>query len=162
MTISSKTNVTDRQTKGRPITIEEHDLNIEELRNVIDDARQNEINHQAHLDSDTAHDAFEIVYDNATSGLVADDVQAALDEVDSLREQHEDSPTAHDAEQIVYDNTVSGLTATDTQAALDEIDQNLDDHLASSTAHDAFEIVYDNTTTGFTATDSQAAIDELD
>src|SRR5690554_3358961 len=128
MTISNKANVTDRTSKGRPLTIEEHDRNIEELRNVIDDARQNEINHQAHLDSDTAHDAFEIVYDNTTSDLAASDVQAALDELDSLREQHEDSPTAHEAVQIVYDNTTSGLTATDTQAALDELDSLREQH----------------------------------
>ena len=49
-----------------------------------------------------------ISYDNATSGLAATDVQAALDEVS-------------DAENISYDNTDSGLDATNVQAAIDEV-----------------------------------------
>ena len=47
-------------------------------------------------------------YDNTDSGLTAEDVQSAIDEVSS-------------ASGISYDNTDSGLTATDTQAAIDEI-----------------------------------------
>ena len=49
-----------------------------------------------------------VVYDNTTSGLTADDVQSAIDEL-------------HDADAIAYDNTTSGLTATDVQSAIDEI-----------------------------------------
>lgn len=51
-----------------------------------------------------------VVYDNTTSGLTADDVQEAIDEL-------------HDADAIAYDNTTSGLTATDVQSAIDELAQ---------------------------------------
>ena len=47
-------------------------------------------------------------YDNTDSGLTAEDVQSAIDEVSS-------------ASGISYDNTDSGLTADDVQAAIDEI-----------------------------------------
>lgn len=47
-------------------------------------------------------------YNNTDSGLTADNVQAAIDEVSS-------------ASGISYDNTVSGLTADDVQGAIDEI-----------------------------------------
>ena len=56
-------------------------------------------------------EASEISYDNTESGLTADDVQAAIDEI----------APALTAEGTSYDNTDSGLTATDTQAAIDEI-----------------------------------------
>ena len=51
-----------------------------------------------------------VVYDNTTSGLTADDVQEAIDEL-------------HNSSAIAYDNTTSGLTATDVQSAIDEIAQ---------------------------------------
>lgn len=52
--------------------------------------------------------AINVVYSNTTSGLVATNVQGAIDEL-------------HDADAIAYDNTTSGLTATNVQSAIDEI-----------------------------------------
>lgn len=54
-----------------------------------------------------------VTYDNTGSGLVATDVQNAIDEVLG------DIPA--NAAALSYDNTVSGLTATDVQAAIDEV-----------------------------------------
>jgi hypothetical protein len=59
-------------------------------------------------------DADAVAYDNATSGLTADDVQAAIDEIVA-------SPPAPEADDVPYDNATSGLAATDVQAAIDEI-----------------------------------------
>ena len=50
-------------------------------------------------------------YDNTDSGLTADDVQAAIDEL----------APALTAEGTLYDNTDSGLTADDVQEAIDEL-----------------------------------------
>jgi len=87
---------------------------------------------------DAALDAAAVPYDNATSGLAATDVQAAIDEIQG------------DASKIDYDNATSGLAATDVKGAIDEI------------AGDCSVITYDNSTSGLAATDVQAAIDEVD
>ena len=58
--------------------------------------------------------ATKIGYDNTTSGLTADDVQEAIDEVAGKV----DNLTAAD---VTYDNTTSGLTADDVQEAIDEV-----------------------------------------
>lgn len=58
-----------------------------------------------------------VSYDNTTSGLTADDVQEAIDEVYAAIP----SVTTPDAEDISYDNTTSGLTASNVQAAIDEL-----------------------------------------
>lgn len=52
--------------------------------------------------------ADDVSYDNTDSGLTADNVQSAIDEISA-------------AENISYDNTDSGLTADDVQAAIDEV-----------------------------------------
>ena len=54
--------------------------------------------------------ASNVTYDNTTSGLTADDVQEAIDEIN-----------AKDAGDIAYDNQTSGLVATNVQSAIDEI-----------------------------------------
>lgn len=53
-------------------------------------------------------------YDNTDSGLTADDVQSAIDEIVS-------GLTAPAASSVTYDNTDSGLTADDVQEAIDEL-----------------------------------------
>ena len=53
--------------------------------------------------------ASNVTYDGTTSGLTADDVQEAIDEV------------VGDCGVIKYDNTDSGLVATDVQSAIDEL-----------------------------------------
>lgn len=55
-----------------------------------------------------------VVYDNTTSGLTADDVQSAIDEVNS-------KISTPEADDVTYDNTSSGLTATNVQSAIDEL-----------------------------------------
>ena len=96
-----------------------------------------------------------IAYDNTTSGLTADDVQEALDEIVS---EMPVIPSTYDADDINYDNTTSGLSATNVQDALDEI---VSDIPSIPSTYDADDIVYDNTTSGMTATNVQDAIDEL-
>jgi hypothetical protein len=95
---------------------------------------------EAYVESGSG-DAEDVTYDNATSGLTATDVQAALDELAG----------SGGAEDVTYDNATSGLTATDVQAALDEL----------AGTGDAEDVTYDNATSGLTATDVQAALDEL-
>lgn len=58
-----------------------------------------------------------VTYDNTTSGLTADDVQAALDEIVA------EMPTTPEADDVAYDNQTSGLSATNVQAAIDELAQ---------------------------------------
>lgn len=65
-------------------------------------------------------DAEDIPYDNTTSGLTADDVQNAIDELQG-------NINSIDASSVPYDNTSSGLTADDVQEAIDEIkEESLD------------------------------------
>lgn len=59
-----------------------------------------------------------VTYDGTTSGLAADDVQAAIDEVVGMLPQG-----GVDADDVDYDNTQSGLSATNVQAAIDELAQ---------------------------------------
>lgn len=57
--------------------------------------------------------AEDVIYDNTTSGLTADNVQDAIDEIVPM--------IPSDADEINYDNSVSGLTATNVQDAIDEV-----------------------------------------
>ncbi len=133
-----------------------------------------------------ADDASEISYDNTSSGLTADNVQDAIDEVEdrvdtvevdvvtaqSTADDHiADSADAHTASAIT--NVASGnLAADNVQDALDELQTDVDTraldsaltaHISDSDdAHDASAISYDNATSSLTATDTQAAIDEVE
>lgn len=62
-------------------------------------------------------EADDVSFDNANTGLVATDVQAAIVEVKGLIPA---GPGSVDADDVSYVNTSSGLTATDVQAAIDE------------------------------------------
>ncbi len=59
-------------------------------------------------------EASEISYDNTGSGLAAENVQSAIDEI-------VEGLTAPAASNVTYDNTSSGLTADDVQEAIDEL-----------------------------------------
>ncbi len=63
-------------------------------------------------------EADDVSFNNANTGLVATDVQAAIVEVKGLIPA---GPGSVDAEDVDYDNTTSGLTATNVQAAIDEV-----------------------------------------
>ena len=109
-------------------------------------------------DATDAHDATAISFDNSSSGLVATEVQSAIDEVEdrldtaeaaitsgdsALTDHLNDATDAHDASAI--SNTPTGnLAATDVQSALDELqadvdtralDSDLTDHIADTTTH---------------------------
>ncbi len=141
---------------------------------------------KAYVDAavETVNDASEINYSNATSGLTATDVQAAVDEVEGRLDTAEGSITtnasaisdhiadavdAHDASAI--SNVPSGnLAATDVQGALNELQTELDgkalssdlsDHISDTVdAHDASAI--SNIPSGnLAATDVQTALNEL-
>lgn len=62
----------------------------------------------------SSDEASEISYDNTTSGLTAENVQAAIDEVST-------GLSTLEASDVGYDNTDSGLEATNAQAAIDEV-----------------------------------------
>lgn len=61
-----------------------------------------------------ASSAADVTYDNTTSGLQADDVQEAIDELAA-------GAGGSTASTTTYDNTDSGLSATNVQDAIDEI-----------------------------------------
>ena len=61
--------------------------------------------------------AAEVSYSNTSSGLSANNVQSAIDELAS---------SSVSAADVTYSNTASGLTATNVQAAIDEIDTTID------------------------------------
>jgi hypothetical protein len=105
-------------------------------------------------------------YDNTTSGLVATDVQAAIDEinaaagtvalVDNLDGTYDFTDAAGNTTTIT-DTSISTMSApvngvytyTDESGATQTIDTNANSN------------PYDNTTSGLVATDVQAAIDEI-
>lgn len=70
-----------------------------------------------------------VPYDNTNSGLLATNVQDAIDELggtegttsETLTAHLEDAEDAHDGSAISFDNTASGLNATNVQAAISEI-----------------------------------------
>ena len=117
-------------------------------------------------------DSADITYDNATSGMTATDVQAAIDEIDTRLEGQDE------ASEISYDNTTSGLTATNVQTAIDEVEGRVDtiegatyvnefngrtgNVTPAASDYDADQVDYDNASSGLTATDTQAAIDEVE
>ena len=84
------------------------------------------------------YDADQIDYDNSVSGIVATDVQAAIDEIVNLvlssgvasfnGRTGAVNPQAgdYDANQVDYDNSGSGLTATDVQDAIDELGSEIE------------------------------------
>ena len=132
--------------------------------------------------------ASHILYDNSGTGLVATNVQDAINEIlDLISSQGVASwngrsgivvPVAGDysGAMVTYDNSGSGLTATNVQSAIDEVQteigalpgtfvESFNTRTGAVTPqasdYDADQIDYDNTVSGLTATDVQAAIDEL-
>lgn len=118
-------------------TFSETDLEaIEDGFDVVDDeitAAENA--HAAHLaDTVDAHDASAISYSNATTGLTATTVQAAIDEMQT------------GADNLSYDNTFSGLSATNVQGAIDEVDAYCDAHFGASDPHTVYPAIVQNET----------------
>lgn len=92
-----------------------------------------------------------IEYSNTSSGLLAVDVQEAIDE---LKTDIPSIPTTYAADDITYDNTDSGLVANTAQDAIDELNEDIEDLTAS-------DVGYNNSVSGLAATTTQGAIDEL-
>ena len=75
-----------------------------------------------------------IGYDNTSSGMTADDLQEAVDELHTdLGTKANTSDlaavaTSGSAADVSYDNTNSGLTADDVQEAVDELNGTLTGH----------------------------------
>lgn len=152
--MANPSNVTLRVSVGRPLLYEEGDANFQELINVINDQ-------DGHIASTTAHASVDITYTNTTSGLAANEVQGALDELSSGIDAHINDTTAHDAYNIVYVNTTSGLTSTNVNNAVDEVQSNLETHINDTTAHDASDIVYSGVASSLTSVNTNDAIDEV-
>lgn len=110
------------------------------------------------IESDAKDDqnADEVPYDNSGSGLVATNVETAIDEVEFRVELLEIEPDQTAAETS-YDNATSGLTANDTQAAIDELDGRLDPvETKLSTIEDNADV------TDATSVDAAGAVMETD
>jgi chaperonin cofactor prefoldin len=124
--------------------------------------------------------AAEVIYDNTSSGLIATDVQAAIDELEGRIET-----TETDIANITTTDVAEGtnLYYTETRFDASFLNKDSDDliegsvHLfmtsaertklsgieAGATADQlASEVPYSNATSGLTATDVQAAIDEVE
>ena len=90
--------------------------------------------------TDSQFNASDVGYDNSTSGLTAENIQDAMDELSTRTGDMTKSvydPTnvegdAFDSANHVYDNSTSGLTADKVQDALDEINENVDTVQANS------------------------------
>ena len=94
--------------------------------------------------------ASEITYNNTSSGLLAENTQAAIDEVNNKIPV---VPDHYDAEDIIYDNTSSELASTDVQSAIDELAENM-----GSTAEDT---TFDDTDVTFSANNVQSAFENI-
>jgi hypothetical protein len=78
-------------------------------------------------------------YDNSVSGLTADNVKDALDELtaseggtsQALTDHINDPTGAHAGSAVSYNNATSGLSATEVQAAIDELDAAVDTNAAN-------------------------------
>ena len=105
----------------------------------------------AHEAASPAHDAVDVGFNNAVSGLAATDVQAAIDALDALTDAHvanTSNPHGVTAVQVGADTVGTAAAAV---AA----------HEAASPAHDAVDILFDDTAAALGETDVQGAIDEV-
>lgn len=120
--------------------------------------------------------ATEVTYSNATSGLTATDVQAAIDEVE-LRVDTNDAKVSNVTTNLgTANNTATNIDVTSsdgTEATLPSATPSLAglmsatdktklDGISDTDDQNASEVPYTNTTSGLTATDVQAAIDEVE
>ena len=64
----------------------------------------------------------DVIYDNTTSGLTAEDVQSAIDELVTMIGL---IPVIDNASDVEFNNTSSGLTATNVQDAIDEVNSKI-------------------------------------
>jgi|DEB0MinimDraft_6_1074348.scaffolds.fasta_scaffold00390_7 hypothetical protein len=95
----------------------------------------------AHLnDTVDAHDASAISYDNATSGLAATEVQAAIDEVDGDLDVHIADGAIHFTEASIDHTNISNV-GTNTHAQIDAHITTSAAHIAATAAHGVSEVM---------------------
>lgn len=103
-------------------------------------------------------DASDVSYDNNTSGLSAENVQAAIDEL----EEEIDNVTTPDAGNVVFDPSDTGMSSTNVQDAIEEAYNNGGGSGGDYTDEDAQDavggILTDTTTIDFTYSDSTPSI----
>jgi hypothetical protein len=170
----TRTTLKAAQTANRELTLPDNDSELVD----IDSAQTLEnktMDFSSSGNNTLTADASDVLFDNAASGLVAGDVQGAIDEVEGrldtvetgLSDHLSDASDAHDASAI-SSVPAGSLASTDVQAALNELDgdrqqvsTDLSNHISDlSDAHDASAI--SNIPAGnLAATDVQAALDEL-
>src|SRR5690554_776046 len=111
--------------------------------------------------------ASNVAYDNATSGLTATDVQAAIDEIAAvaggLSDDLVDNGDGTYTHTTVAGDTVTIDANTVSVTVVDGVYTFLDgdNQIITTIDTNADAIAYDNTTSGLAATNVQAAIDEL-
>lgn len=88
----------------------------------------NEINQKVENIEVVDMEAINVSYDNAESGLAANNIQEAIDEINTKIDEIE--IVDMDAVNVSYDNTESEIEAENVQDAIDEINENLTAHLA--------------------------------
>ena len=122
----------------------------------------------------TKDDADEISYDNTNSGLVATNVQDAIDEIESANyvntfNTRSGDVTAesgdYDADQIDYSNVDSTLSSSNVKAAIDELSDNYDNHVdGMADNHAAIDVTFDNTVANLPGTplNVQQALNSID
>lgn len=88
----------------------------------------NEINQKVENIEVVDMEAINVSYDNAESGLAANNIQEAIDEINTKIDEIE--IVDMDAVNVSYDNTESEIEAENVQDAIDEINENLTAHKA--------------------------------
>lgn len=121
---------------------------------------------------DNTRNAVDSFYDATTSGLVANNVQAALDEIEARVDLNDAKVSADGSIATHSDVDLTGLAVNNVlmydganftpETAVFSIFGRTGDVIAVASDYDADQIDYDNTTSGLTATDAQAAIDEIE
>ncbi len=89
--------------------------------------------------------ATEVTYDNSTSLLAADNVQTAIDELNTNIENIVDTDDQTAAE-VAYTNTNSGLTADNVQEAIDELNTNIEADADTDPNNEIQDLSFDGTT----------------
>lgn len=79
-------------------------------------------------------EADNVAYDNTTSGLTADDVQGAIDELAAR-------PTVADASDVTFDNTGTTLQATNVEDAIKEVASSPASNVRWNATTDRFEVL---------------------
>ena len=135
------------------------DLTVTNLNTLVDDSNADAL----HI-----HSAGATTYTNTTSGLLATDVQAAIDEVDGNVDDVTGDLSTHTGDtnnphSTTLTQAISADGSVDADLTVSNLNTLVDDSNADALhIHSAAAITYDNNDSDLVATDVQEAIDELD